>query len=418
MSRAAVLFAGAGRNFPALLIWAALTFNWFLAFVNARGIAISAAHVAACELLIMLMAVWHLIERGLLREQLIIFCVYALCVVFTLFRFAYAQDIEPKPLRDLAIIFVFLSLGLSARRGPYRLTFYASIFIALIGLLEVLLPQLYSTLFNVKAYYISSRGYVESQFWNTESTAFVSGTRPGERYFAAFTQWPRASSIFLEPVSLGNFLTVSLMVLLSGWSKLSLRVRGVWSLVLLLLLVLSDSRFAFASGVILIALRPLLRRTPQQLSFVLFASVVGAAAFIVWFTGIGVATDDFLGRLFYTVSALQRLDVPTLFGMKYPLAENFMDSGLVYFIVSQSLVVVLLLPLVYSIGLIVSGTEAKLYKHYLMIVLALNLMISNSLFSIKVAALLWFCVGALGRGALRIRSEGPALAPQPRRMPG
>src|SRR5690606_30295065 len=121
------------------------------------------------------------------------------------------------------------------------------------GLAEVLVPNLYGDLFNVKAYYINSRGFTESQFWNPESTAFVSGTRPGERYFVAFTNWPRASSIFLEPVSLGNFIIVSLMVLLAGWRGLPLWIRAIWAATLVLLLMLADSRFAFFCGIALIA---------------------------------------------------------------------------------------------------------------------------------------------------------------------
>lgn len=397
------------KDIPGLLIWGALLFNWLLAFINARGIGISQAYVVVCESLLLTVALLYMLRRGVLREQMLIFCVYALCLVFTLVRFALAQDIEVKPLRDLAIIFVFLSLGFSARQEPYRLVFYASIVVAVIGALEILQPKFYSTLFNIKSYYINSRGYSESQFWNTESDLFVSGTRPGSRFFLAFTNWPRASSIFLEPVSLGNFIIVSLMVLLAGWQRLSPRIRLAWAITLGLLLMFSDSRFAFMCSLLLVALTALLRRTPQQLSFLLFALMVAGGAVLVWLTGTRVASDDFIGRIYFSVHALQSLDLPMLLGMKFKLASNYMDSGLVYFIVSQSLLAVVLLPLLYSIGVIVTSPQAKLYKQYVLIVLALNLLISNSLFSIKVAALLWFCLGALGRASMR----APA-APAPR----
>lgn len=397
------------KDIPALLIWGALLFNWLLAFVNARGIGISQAHVAVCEMLLLAGALLYMLRMGVLREQMLIICVYALCIVFTLFRFALAQEVEVKPLRDLAIIFVFLSLGLSARNEPYRLVFYASIVVAVIGLMEILQPKLYGTLFNIKAYYINSRGFTESQFWNTDSDLFVSGTRPGARFFLAFTNWPRASSIFLEPVSLGNFIIVSLMVLLAGWRRVPLRIRIAWGATLGLLLLLSDSRFAFACSMLLVALNALLRRTPQQMSFLFFGLVVAGAGILVWLTGIHMSSDDFLGRIFYSIHSLQSLDLSMLFGMKFKLASNYMDSGLVYFIVSQSLIAVVVLPLLYSTGVVVTSREAKLYKHYVMIVLALNLLISNSLFSIKVAALLWFCVGALGRVSMRVPTLVPGI---------
>jgi len=397
-------------GFPAVLICAALLFNWVLSLINAQAISISQAHVAVCEALLMMMAVWHMLRRGLLREQIMILCAFALCIAFMLIRIAIVQDLQLKPLRDIAIIFVFLSLGFSVGRRPYRLVFYMGLFIAAVGLAEVLVPNLYGDLFNVKAYYINSRGFTESQFWNLESTAFVSGTRPGERYFVAFTNWPRASSIFLEPVSLGNFIIVSLMVLLAGWRGLPLWIRAIWAATLVSLLMLADSRFAFFCGIALIASRPLLRWVPQQLSFLLFPAIVAMAVLAVWLSSVNVATDDFLGRLFYTVKAMQRIDLQGLLGMKYAMAQNYMDSGLMYFVISQSVIAAIALPIAYSVGLRAVGTEARLYKHFLMIVLAMNLMISNSLFSIKIAALLWFCVGALGRSAQRATAPAPMLA--------
>lgn len=389
-------------DLPGLLIWGALLFNWLLAFINARGVGISQAYVVVCEILLLASALLYMLRLGVLREQMLIFCVYALCCVFTLVRFVFAQDVEVKPVRDLAIIFVFLSLGFSARREPYRLVFYASMVVAVVAAFEIFQPDLYGTVFNIKSYYINSRGFSESSFWNADSNLFLSGTRPGARFFPAPENWPRASSIFLEPVSLGNFIIVSLMVLLAGWQRLPPRIRLVWVATLGALLLFSDSRFAFACSLLLVALYALLRRTPQQLGFLLFALILACAPILVWLSGKASASDDFLGRIVYSVNALKTLDLPMLLGMQFKLASKYMDSGLVYFIVSQSLLVVVLLPLLYSIGVVVSSPEAKLYKHYVLVVLALNLLISNSLFSIKIAALLWFCVGAFARVSLRV----------------
>jgi putative polymerase len=393
---------------PGLLIWGALFFNWLLAFVNARGVGVSSAYVAVCETLLLAAALLYMLRRGALREQVLIICVYALCFVFTLLRFVIAQDVEVKLLRDMAIIFVFLSLGFSAREEPYRLVFYISVLVAVIAALEVLQPKLYGTLFNVKSYYISSRGFSETAFWNADSELFVSATRPGERFFPTPANWPRASSIFLEPVSLGNFIIVSLMVLLAGWQRLPTRIRIVWVATLGLLLLFSDSRFAFACSLLLVMLYTVLRRTPQQLSFLLFALMLLGGVVLVWVSGKTSAADDFMGRIFYSLEKIGTLDLSMLLGMKFMLAANYMDSGLVYFIVSQSLLVLILLLLLYSIGLVVRGPEAKLYKHYVLVVLALNLLISNSFFSMKVAALLWFCLGAFARVSLREPVPAPA----------
>ncbi|MDB6063265.1 MAG: GumE protein, partial [Verrucomicrobiaceae bacterium] len=213
----------------ALVVWGALFFNWVLAFINAHGINISPSYVALCEILLMASAMAWVLKQGLVRDQVFVLLVYVGCFVFTLLRFAYAEAFDLKSMRDLAIIFVFICLGLSSRAQPYKLVYYVTLAIAAIGIVEILFPDIYYGLLNIKQYYINSRGFTEADFWNTNSDLFVSGTRPGERFFLAFTNWPRASSVFLEPVSLGNFIIVSLTVLLAGWKKLPLVPVVIWA---------------------------------------------------------------------------------------------------------------------------------------------------------------------------------------------
>src|SRR5205807_924409 len=121
--------------------------------------------------------------------------------------------------------------------------------------------------------------------------------RPGARFFLSFTNLPRASSVFLEPVSLGNFIIISLLGLVAGWRSLPRYMQWLWPPVLIVLLLISDSRYAFACALVLIGFRVALARFPQQLCFLLFLGVVAAAAVLVNISGVTYGTDDFLGRL-------------------------------------------------------------------------------------------------------------------------
>ena len=404
-----VAAARQARSDPAIeaVIWGALVFNWVLAFVNANIVGISQTLVVLCELALLGMALLLMLRAGLKRDQFYLLCFMALYVAFTLLRFMYGQQLEPKPLRDMAVVFVFLCLGFAYARAPYALLFRVTAVLLAIGIVEIMFADTYVRLFNIKSYYINTRGFTEADFWNTNSDLFVSGTRPGARFFLSFTNLPRASSVFLEPVSLGNFIVISLAGLLAGWRVLAGRTRAIWTAMLLGLLVISDSRYGFACGLILIGFRASLHRFPQQLGFVLFLCVIAAAAVLVEVSGISRGTDDFLGRLFYTFHALQTLDLEMLLGLRYELATRFMDSGLAYFIVSQSLLMVIALVLYYSLGIVATTPEARIYKNLILIAWSLNLLISNSLFSIKVAALMWFMLGALINGGNRAveRSE-------------
>ncbi|MDB6063792.1 MAG: polysaccharide biosynthesis protein GumE, partial [Verrucomicrobiaceae bacterium] len=173
-------------------------------------------------------------------------------------------------------------------------------------------------------------------------------------------------------------------------------------------LLISDSRYAFACAIVLIAGNAVLRRIPQQLGFVLFFGVILAAGAIVLISGVSAGRDDFLGRLYYTFNSMNRLDLPMLLGFKFDFAVKFMDSGLLYFVVSQSLPVVVLLTVLYSVGIVATGPEAKLYKTCTLIAVALSLLISNSLFSIKVAALMWYCLGAFASASSRNKTAQSA----------
>ncbi|HEY3699404.1 MAG TPA: hypothetical protein VGK97_08740 [Spongiibacteraceae bacterium] len=390
-----------------LLIWAALLFNWGLAFVNANVFAISQPLVALCEMLLLGASLLLVALAGIRREQLYLLCFFALYLAFTLLRFMYTQVLEPKPIRDMAIIFVFLCLGMAYRRAPYQLLFRVTLVLTAIGLVEIVAPDIYLRLFNIKSYYINTRGFTEADFWNANSDLFVSGTRPGARFFLSFTNLPRASSVFLEPVSLGNFIIISLAGLLAGWRSLTLRTLALWSLLLIVLLLISDSRYAFACALVLIGFRVALHKFPQQLAFLLFIGVVAAAAVLVQFAGAERATDDFIGRIFYTFNALHSLSTEMLLGLRYDLATKFMDSGLAYFLVSQSLLMLIILMIYYSIGIVGNNSESRIYKNSIMIAWSLSLLISNSLFSIKVAAMMWFLLGALvgtSRSSARLNS--------------
>jgi len=393
------------------LIWGTLLFNWALAFINAQVKGISQPYVVICEALFMATSLFIIARRGLHKDQLGLLCAFALYLVFTLLRFMYAQGVAPKPVRDVAIIFVFLGLGLAYRCEPYRLVYRISVVVAVIGLLEILFPMTYAKLFNIKAYYISTRGFSESDFWNSDSDMFISGTRPGARFFLSFTNLPRASSIFLEPVSLGNFIVVSLAVLLAGWRTLPAKMKAQWSAILVVILLISDSRYGFACSLILIGFRMFFYRFPQQFAFLIFAAIVGAAWSMIHVLHISRAEDNFTGRIFYTFQSLGSLDISGLLGLRLALVDRFADSGLTYFIVCQSVVSLILLLLYYSIAIAGNSVQSRFLKNAVMIAFGLNLLISNSIFSIKVAALMWFCVGAFVSARAYALADGAVPEP-------
>jgi putative polymerase len=103
--------------------------------------------------------------------------------------------------------------------------------------------------------------------------------------------------------------------------------------------------------------------------------------------------DNFIGRVAATLEVLSRLDVSALVGLSARAAETAADYGIVYFILSQSLFGVA--AIWFGICLLAPDRtlSSRVYMHAIGIFIPLSLLISNSFFSIKIAALIWFFYG-------------------------
>src|SRR4051794_24733102 len=119
-------------------------------------------------------------------------------------------------------------------------------------LFEALDTPGYASLFRVQDYYINTRGYVAEDFWNQDSELFVSATRPDERLFS-FLDLHRLSSVFLEPVSLGNYAIIITAFLCARFGGLSVWARGFLVLGNIVIIIGCDGRLAAMTSVAIIA---------------------------------------------------------------------------------------------------------------------------------------------------------------------
>jgi putative polymerase len=261
-----------------------------------------------------------------------------------------------------------------------------------VGVLEIASPTAYAEIFRILDYYVNTRDFAANSFWNTDSTLFVSATRPFARFFF-FVDWHRGSSIFLEPVSLGNYCVVAAILTLACWSECSLRTRAYLICSTFFLLVSSDGRLATASIIIVVVSLIVLNKFSSRWSILYLPAIVAASAAYVHFAGSVEGYDNFIGRVAATLEVLSRLDVSALVGLSARAAETAADYGIVYFILSQSLFGVA--AIWFGICLLAPDRtlSSRVYMHAIGIFIPLSLLISNSFFSIKIAALIWFFYG-------------------------
>jgi putative polymerase len=221
---------------------------------------------------------------------------------------------------------------------------------------------------------------------------FVSATRPGARFFG-FVDWHRGSSIFLEPVSLGNYCVIAAILIVASWRSLRTIERLYFIGSTAFLLVACDGRLAATSVTIVLLALLFTRSVSSKWSFLYLPAILASATIYVSVFQQVEIYDTFAGRIAGTIRALGSLDLLSLIGLNARAAEYAPDNGIVYFILSQSLVGLAIVWLAICLLCPDRSIASRLYWHAIAIFIPLNLLVSYSFFSIKVASLIWFYYG-------------------------
>ncbi len=390
------------RGDPAVaaLLLLAIGYNFLLAMFNASIHPVGPSWAYAMELVVYA-GCFLFGLRSLGRDgRLLVFTGLGLVLAFNLLRFLETWGFDLKLLRDAIIPFAFLALGTAYRGRLHKLALWLAVIVALVAAFEMAFPEMYGDLVDPRSYFVNTRGNYEDDFWNQESKLYVSATRPGERNWLGGYELPRASSIFVEPVTMGNFIIFLCAVAITFWR--SLRVAGVaFSLLLVMfLLIASDSRLASGTCLLMLLLAPLLRRVDQALAAFLFIGVLLGGWLAVWALGVSAYEDTLMGRVFVSVDAIAGMSPREWFGMDLGAPYRYSDSGIAYFIAGQSIVVVLAFLLGYSFLLRMPTSNGQLFKNLFVVAFALSLLVSNAYFSIKTAGLWWFACGYFWRLSL------------------
>lgn len=395
-----------------LLVLGAVLFNAGLAIVNGHIMAISAGAVIGTEIAIVAAAhaviLWHYRPQMLPWYGMII-----VVVLFALERGMALGAFDPKYVRDVVLIPTFVLLGMTTPKHRLIPLIVVLHFIVAAGVLfEAYFTEAYSALFNVRDYYLATRPFEATDFWNTSSDLFVSATRPDERFFS-FVDFHRISSVFLEPVSLGNYVVIITAFICAFYRQLSPKVRIFLIIGNVIALIGCDGRFAAVTSELIIMATIVAPWLPRKSALLYLPFIlIGALAFVAivqpdW------TQDNFPGRVAYGIEMLRQFGGWEWFGNSDRLVGPAADSGIAYTITTQSVVGLT----AFWIFLVLNSEERTLaqikYLHALCLYIALTMLVSYSLFSIKTAALLWFIYGSLQMSTARRKApaDGPHLNP-------
>jgi putative polymerase len=305
------------------------------------------------------------------------------------------------------IAFAALGWRFGGMQNARKAFFFIAFIVVAFGLFEFLAPKAYAALFNVIDFY-AARGVVDAAtVQRLENSFFVSGSRDGERMVLPFLGDHRVSSIFLEPVSMGNFGAIAIAFALSIGRR---RGAAAWTagLVGLFAIAVADARFGSIVALLFLAARFLPSGwTRIGLPFLPLIALGVLGAFAL--TGVGHG-DDLPTRLAGSGRTLFDMGPAALFGLADTETITF-DAGYAYMLAAFGLPFCVILWLGF-VMLPTPTAEAERFKLMLAIYACTLLCVSGtSLFAMKTGALAFFIVGALAaHGYVRVpRLEGAPI---------
>lgn len=379
-----------------MILFASVCYQAVLALIHTHFYHTSAQVVALTEFLIYLACVLVLARRIRLEFVAIVALVFAYLVLLSILRNA----LELKGFRDIVIPLLFFWLGRHVADIRYtdRILKVLVLAVVMVGLFELFFLPQYTRLLNIFSYYVSTGTVTIDTNFISDSALNLNGLRPegiGRTIFPSLLGSHRISSVFLEPVSLGNFAVI---VAAWGLSKSTADYKDMLFFLLsaISLVALSDSRYGLIVVTLLIAMRIFAKGRFNRVVILLPLISIAALLFIGSSYKGGLA-DNIIGRLFWTGDTLLTFDIAKLLGVQ-GFDIPYGDMGYAYLLSRWG--VLLCLTLWGALWMIkMKDACGERFRAYAALYISLILMVSGtSFFALKTAGLLWFLVGSYADG--------------------
>jgi len=394
------VFGLAERRWLFVLLLGSTCYLLLLSFLNANVLRVSPGLVALVEVVLYLLCIALQFRRFPLGT--LVMCLFV--VGWLLLAWLIRAEPDPKGVRDLIIPFLFLSLGRYVADPSLAdsLVKRIAVVVLLIGIVEAAFTHLYAVWFNTFSFYVNLGNIGEKAAMFDGQMLTLNGYRPegiGRTLLPFLLGSHRASSVFLEPVSMGNFAVILLAWILSK-PKVEIFRSLIPLTVALAVIVLADSRFGLLMTAALLVMRGLplwlIGRGAILIPLVTLAVVLGIAEYLP------SGGDNIMGRITRSGHELLKFDGALLMGLSGPLPANG-DMGYAY--ISSRFGAPLVLALVAALCLLpMRSDQGRWFRSMVLVYFCANLAISGtSIFALKTAGLLWFLFGVLTLA----RAHGP-----------
>ena len=379
------------RQLTFWILIAATTYQLMLCLVHTHLFSIRTSIVGMAEFVIYLGCLIVLVRRLRLEFTAIITLIAAYLLFLALLRGA----MDFKGFRDIIIVVLFYWLGrtMGDIAMADRLLKILIAIVLVFGLFELLFVDLYSRVFNVFSYYVSQGGLSGVTNWAKGSTLALNSIRPegiGRTILPGLLGSHRVSSIFMEPVSLGNFA-----VIVAAWG-LS-KSRDEWRKMLffvmsaVVMITLSDSRYGMVTVGLLVVMRMLFVGRMHTLAMLLPLMCIAVLIALVLVLG-NYQGDNIMGRLYVTGTVLMNFNVSEILGLQ-GFNINFGDMGYAVVLTRYGLILCTILWIAFWM-IKMKDERGIRFRAYVALYISLILAISGtSLMALKTAGILWFLIG-------------------------
>jgi putative polymerase len=379
-----------------LIIVGCLLFNYVLCVLNTHLISVSDKHVIGAELLLMT-AAWGVLMWGGKRLQVGWLCLALAFVVIPVFVMILREQPMPKTVRDIIIVPTFVLLGM--RYGRHNLSGFVVALCALVffvAFIEASFVDQYQQYVDVIGYYISKGAASEGPMF-LDTRLYVSAIRLAGRMFGSFLGDLRASSIFLEPVSLGMFAAIVSCYALAAGDEITRGRRMACLAFAVVFVVLCDGRLAFGLVILALAARFILFRLPKIVLFLYLPLAMGIALLLQIILPFTPQGDNLLGRINNTATLLRSMTLDIYLGLS-PSALPTVDSGIAYLIERVGLIGVAIFWCALCALCQYNDRVQRTFAHTVCLYLSISWLVSYATFTIKTAAFLWFLFGTFQAG--------------------
>jgi len=369
-----------------LVAFGTLTFNLMLALVNSNVFRITESYVILTEMALLGAALLLALSRNAT-----LYVILAIYISYMAFILALRPELDLKAIRDVLIPIVFYFIGRKFRRieDADRLIWLSAALILAIGLFEFFFLEIYTSLVNIFDYYVARGTLTADASFAEGSNLFVSSTRTGGRNLFGFLGDLRASSVFLEPVTMGNF---GAFLCLWALFRSGMRHRALLFAAAFAAIVLPDSRLGMFVCFALFAAAAASYIVPRILWWCLPVVIaLSLAIYGAWTTQI-FWEDNFSGRLLHASLLMQKITWEAFWGAQANV-PFLADNGYAYSIANTGIIGLVGLWTLFVFAPY-NASRALQFKALAVTYISLLMTVSNSFYSIKLAALFWIAAGA------------------------